>query len=266
MRNGPIALDESFSVIDETDDWIVVNKGAPLIVHPANDLGVEATLLGGVEGLLAYDIANGCRLSIINRLDRETSGIVVIAKNKGTARLMGRAMERRQIQKGYVAFVFGWPEWDEVSVDVPILRAGEIAPSEIWVKQLVHESGRECLTHFCVEGRKLVGGREISKLRVQPRTGRMHQIRVHAAYLGFPLVGDKIYGEKEECYLDFIESGWSEQLEKELILPRHALHSCEMSMVCNEDGDELSWRAPLAGDLESFWGGGTDFHSLNHSI
>ena len=90
-----IAVNENFSVVDEGDGWIVVNKAAPLIVHPANNRDDESTLLGGVEQYLAYEIACGAKLSIINRLDRETSGLVLLATRKSMAREMNRAMERR---------------------------------------------------------------------------------------------------------------------------------------------------------------------------
>ena len=88
----------NFRVIDESADWIVVDKPAPLIVHPANRKP-EPTLLGGLERLLAYEIENGATLGIVTRLDRDTSGLVLVAKNKAAARELGRIFENRQARK-----------------------------------------------------------------------------------------------------------------------------------------------------------------------
>lgn len=247
FHNGVIAVQEKFSVVDEGEGWIMLDKGAPLIVHPANNKGDEPTLLGGVEELLAYEIANGARLSIINRLDRETSGLVLIATNKTVVRELGRSMERREVKKGYDAIVHGWPDWEEKVVDLPILRKGEVVDSRIYVKQIVHEEGKRCVTLMRVEKRVVVSGRKISLLKVSPHTGRMHQIRVHAASIGHPIVGDKIYGGNEEIYLRFIERGMDEQMQQELMIPRHALHASEMSVEIS--GKMCHWSIGMASDL-----------------
>ena len=251
-----IAVNENFSVVDEGDGWILLNKSAPLIVHPANDRGDEATLIGGVEGLLAYEIANGARLSLINRLDRETSGLVMMATNKTVAREMSRAMARREVAKSYDAIVRGWPEWDEKVVRAGILRKGDVEESAIYVKQMVHEEGKYCETAMSVVQRYEVGGVRVSLLKVQPRTGRMHQIRVHAAYTGYALVGDKIYGEGEGCYLKFIETGMDAEIEKKLLLPRHALHASGFGIEVG--GRMREWQIELAPDLAGFLSGGTE--------
>ncbi len=141
-----------FKVIDESPDWIVVDKPAPLIVHPANRKP-EPTLLGGVEMLLSYEMENGACPAIVTRLDRDTSGLVLIAKHTRSARELGMIFERREARKEYLAIVSGWPEADAWHCEMPIVRAGELGPSPIWVKQIVHESGRECSTRFQVERR-----------------------------------------------------------------------------------------------------------------
>ena len=237
-------------MVDESDDWIVVDKSAPLIVHPSNNK-VESTLLCGLKELLAFDLANGAALSLINRLDRETSGLVLVAKNKRAARLFGKAMERRQIHKEYEAIVFGWPEWDNQVDDGPILRKGEVMESPIWLKQIVHPDGKPCRTEFKVLERRVVDGRKITWLHVTPHTGRMHQIRVHAKNLGFPLVGDKIYGADERHYLNFIETGWSAEIQGALLMSRHALHASRMRV----DTDEVSfdWSCGMALDLQQWF-------------
>ncbi len=249
--SGPIKIEVHFQVVDESDDWIVLNKPAPLSVHPTSKK-VEPTLLGGVEQLLSYEIANGARLSIMNRLDRETSGLVLIAKNKSAARMFGRAMERRLIQKEYDALCYGWPEWEEVIESGSILRKGEVTESPIWVKQMVHPNGRPCETRFKVVERKLIDGVKIARLRAFPKTGRMHQIRVHAAEVGHSLVGDKMYGPSEQCYLNYIENQLSEEMERQLMLDRQALHAARMRLEI--DAIEYDWCVDIAGDLQEFFG------------
>lgn len=250
FRKDVIAVQEKFSVVDEGDGWIMINKGAPLIVHPANNRGVEPTLLGGVTELLAYEIANGAKLSIINRLDRETSGLVLMATNKAMARELGRSMERREIEKFYDAVVHGWPEWDKIRIDAPILRQGEVLTSKIYVKQMIHKAGKSCVTSMRVVEKLVISGKKISLLKIMPETGRMHQIRVHVAHCGHPLVGDKIYGGNENHYLNFIEGGIDQSMIKDLLLPRHALHASEMTLMIGDN--KHRFKIDLPDDLKFY--------------
>src|SRR5205807_8871726 len=103
--------------------------------------------------LLAFEIANGGQVSIVNRLDRETSGLVLVAKNAASARSFGLLMQEHRIGKEYLAIVWGWPEWDQISVNSPLARQGEHMPSRIWLKQMVHPAGAEARTNFRVERR-----------------------------------------------------------------------------------------------------------------
>jgi 23S rRNA pseudouridine1911/1915/1917 synthase len=242
----------NFKVIDESDDWIVVDKPAPLIVHPANRKP-EPTLLGGLERLLAYDIATGACLGIVNRLDRETSGLVLVAKTTAAARELGMIFERREAEKEYLAIVAGWPAADGWECDAPIVRAGELGSSGIWVRQAVSAEGKECRTRFRVESRFGRGGKIFSLVRCFPETGRMHQLRVHLAHGGFPIVGDKLYSGDGAEYLEWMDLGWTPELEKRLILPRHALHAACLSVPWS--GEMRRWKADLPTDFEEFMGG-----------
>lgn len=245
-----IANNTRFSVLDETADYIVVSKPAPLKVHPGSLDGVE-TLYDGLKGLLAFELANGGQISIVNRLDRETSGVTLVAKTAAAARRFGMAMMARQFRKTYLAIVHGWPEWDTMLETGAILRRGEVTKSVIYVKQVVHPMGAPCETAFRVlERRRDDDGRRFSMIEAAPHTGRMHQIRVHLAHLGFPIVGDKLYGEDETCYLDFMAGGWTTDLQRRLLLRRQALHSHTLTL---EDESGLSWCAPLPEDLEVYW-------------
>jgi 23S rRNA pseudouridine1911/1915/1917 synthase len=236
-----LAFDPHFIVLDETPDYIVVDKPAPLQAHPSNP-GCAPTLWDGLRDLLAFEIVNGGQVSIINRLDRETSGVTLIAKNAATARLFGLAMQARQFQKTYLAVVLGWPAWEKKHADGPILRKGEVTPSPIWVKQMVHPDGVPCETHFRVIERGGPAHLPLALVEAVPVTGRMHQIRVHLSALGHPVLGDKIYGTDETCYLDFIETGWSVDLAARLHLKRQALHAHRLRLTT--DDFAADWVAP----------------------
>jgi 23S rRNA pseudouridine1911/1915/1917 synthase len=199
--------------------------------------------------LLGYEIYTGGQVSLVNRLDRETSGIVLVAKNARAARAAGMAMQRGEIHKEYLALVFGWPEWEEELVERPIARLGEVESSLVWLERTVHPSGSPAITRFRVERRlSLSQGRRFSVLRAWPQTGRTHQIRVHLASAGFPLLGDKIYARGNRHYLDFINRGWTEQMAAELWLPRHALHSSRLALELG--GRAFDWLVPLPADLD----------------
>ncbi len=251
-RGGPISVLEHFELLYEDDDVAVVNKAAPLLTHPAQ-LENEPSLWQGLQQLYCYDIAIGHGLSLINRLDRETSGIVLVAKHVEAASALGRAMQQRQMKKSYLAIVLGHPRWFAASCHEAILRRADIAESAVRVRQCCHPEGKYCHTDFkrleCYEA-----GREkpaLSLISCQPHTGRMHQIRVHLEHLGYPILGDKIYSTDGRGYLEFIVNGWTEELARELILPRHALHASSLVFPHPRDGEMIRVDCPLPDDMAS---------------
>jgi 23S rRNA pseudouridine1911/1915/1917 synthase len=269
-------VDRDFRIIDETDDYIVVDKPAFLLTHPTKP-DQRTTLWKELRELLAFEIANGGQVSIVNRLDRETSGLVLVAKTSAAARRFGLLMQEHRLHKEYLAIVWGWPDWQTRTVDAPMDRQGKHQPSTIWLKQMIHPKGVIAITEFRVEQRFTRSSRTLplnfaepsppsspsgrgsreaagegaaakfALVRALPKTGRTHQIRVHLASLGHPVVGDKIYGPNEQLYLEFIETGWTPNLERQLLLPRHALHSCKLAI---ENGQE--WNNQLPQDLLRF--------------
>jgi 23S rRNA pseudouridine1911/1915/1917 synthase len=228
----------------------VVEKPPFLEVHPSKPNG-RKTLWDGLRALLAYEIINGGQVSIINRLDRETSGLTLVAKHRDAARSFCREMESRRIAKEYLALVWGWPAEDAFGVEAPILRQGDRQHSRIYLKQMVHPEGARASTEFrvaCRFTRETPDGSRFALVRAFPKTGRMHQIRVHLAHAGYPIVGDKIYGPDEGCYLEFIQTGWTQALASRLLLPRHALHSAALAVPSHG----LAWHSPLPPDLATW--------------
>jgi 23S rRNA pseudouridine1911/1915/1917 synthase len=163
------------------------------------------------------------------------------------------AMEQGRIHKEYLAVVGGWPEREEFSVDAPLRRLGEVEESRVWLKRGVHPEGAAAVTKFRVERRVTVeGGGRRTLVRAWPLTGRTHQIRVHLANAGFPVIGDKLYGDDDRHYLDFIEHGWTDGMQRALGLSRHALHS--QVLAVSLDGENYRWVAPLPDDMRGLLG------------
>src|SRR5881275_1809287 len=238
-----------FRIIDETDDYIVVDKPPFLLAHPTKP-NQRTTLWKELRELLAFEIANGGQVSIVNRLDRETSGLVLVAKTAAVAREFGLLMQRHSLRKEYLAIIWGWPEWEHKLIDAPLDRQSKHQHSVIWLKQMIHVAGAPAQTEFFIERRfrrSSSSGDRFSVIRAIPRTGRTHQIRVHLSSVGHPIVGDKIYGPDEQLYLQFIETGWTPELEQRLLLPRQALHSAKLAIE-----GECEWNSPLPVDLAEF--------------
>jgi 23S rRNA pseudouridine1911/1915/1917 synthase len=260
---GPIpsAKRAAIPVVAEGADWLVVSKPPQLLVHPTRP-GGPVTLLDLVRRLLACELASGGQVSLIHRLDRETSGLMLIAKTAGAARRFSIQMMRGQIHKEYLALVRGWPEWDARMLDAPLLRQGERQTSRIWLKQMIHADGAPARTEFAVLRRfeRLTADdpARFSLVQAVPLTGRMHQIRVHLAHLGHSVVGDKIYGPDEGCYLRFIETGWTPELARALLLNRHALHAHRLGVFVDSSLPSSfilhpsSFSSPLPEDLRAF--------------
>jgi 23S rRNA pseudouridine1911/1915/1917 synthase len=253
---------EEFQIIDETSDLLVINKPPHLLVHPTKP-GGPITLWDQLRELLAFERINGGQVSLIHRLDRETSGLLLVAKHHTAARTYAMALERGAFTKEYQAIVIGWVKEDQKRIDIPLLRKGEVTPSKVWLQRATHPMGASAITDIQVEERwQHPQHGPLSLIRCWPRTGRTHQIRVHLSSIGHPIVGDKIYGPSEEYYLDFIEKGWTPVLEKKLWLPRHALHASAIEVRL--PGKKEHWEIPLYHDLQTFFD--EKLHPLSPSL
>jgi 23S rRNA pseudouridine1911/1915/1917 synthase len=238
-----------FKIIDETDEYIVVDKPPLLLVHPSKPDGT-ATLWAELRHLLAFEIAAGGQISIVNRLDRETSGVVLVAKTTAAAREFGLCMHARRVTKEYQRHCLGLARLGKQNGRRADCPAGQGRTVKIYLKQTIHPRGAEAVTEFEVLRRfrkHTTNGESFSLVKAHPSTGRTHQIRVHLASLGHPIVGDKIYGPDENLYLRFIETGWTDELAGKLLLERHALHA---SRLCIDE--QRDWSSPLPRDLSDW--------------
>ena len=238
---NPAAHNTNVTLLAEGRDYVVVNKPAPLKIHPNAPDG-KPTLWGELCGLLAYEIANGGQVSIVNRLDRETSGVVVLAKDAAMASRLQTAMMERKAGKGYLAVLTG-ELTGKVTVDQPL---GDDLASPVFIKSAVVTGGQAAVTHFT----PLAVAKGFTAVRVVTETGRKHQIRAHAQWLGHSLVGDKIYGPDARHYIDFITKGWTAEMAEKLLLPRQALHCAEIDL--RVVGAPEVFRAELAPDIRTF--------------
>lgn len=226
-------------ILFEDSDLLVVNKPGHLVCHSASRPG-QSSLADWVR---QHGVATP---RFVHRLDRETSGVVLVAKNERAARLLGKQILRRQIQREYLAICWGRFDQARGVVDKPI---GLTRDDPVYTKRVVDEiGGKPALTEFEVQ-QELA---EFTLVRLRPRTGRAHQLRVHMAWLGHPIVGDKVYGPDQRWYLEFIRHGVTEEMLRELLLPRHALHAMSVSARHPGTQQPMTWQAELPEDMRRF--------------
>jgi 23S rRNA pseudouridine1911/1915/1917 synthase len=232
-------LEKLFEIIHEDAELLVINKAAGLVCHPSKN-GEMSSLIGRVRLYLGAD----ARPHLVNRLDRETSGVTIVGKTDDAARELRQLWEKRHVQKEYIAIVHGHVREESRLIDAPL---GKDEASRVAIKDRVRRDGLPSQTEFQVvkRFRRTVSeaaqtdfsseapapetGAPFTLLRVCPRTGRKHQIRIHLAHIGHAIVGDKMYGGDEDLYLALVEDRLTVEQKARLIFPHHALHAGAVS-------------------------------------
>ena len=225
-------------ILFEDERLFVLNKPGDIVCHPSKD-GPWSSLVGAAREYLGLPTVH-----LIFRLDRETSGVVVLAKDAATGRSLQMAAQEHRYRKIYHAILTGELA-AETMVDQPL---GPDFSGPVSVKSCVVPAGQgqKAITRYM----PLASRTGFTLVRVEPETGRKHQIRAHAQWLGHSLVGDKIYGPDQLLFLEFIETGWTPALAEKLLLPRQALHCTEIDLTLARETH--IFRAPLPADLREF--------------
>jgi len=234
-----------FQILFEDPELLVVNKPAGLVCHPTK-AGENSSLIGRLRRYLQQEhrMKAEARPHLINRLDRETSGVVIAALNRQAAGELGHLWESRAVQKEYLAIVHGAVPESHGIIDAPL---GKDDRSRVAIKDCVRPDGAPARTEYWVEqcfrpsSPTTSGCAAFTLLRIAPHTGRKHQIRIHLAHLCHPIVGDKLYGGDEDLYLALVENRLTEEQRHRLILPHHALHASQVRFDWR--GRELLFRA-----------------------
>ncbi len=223
----------------EDEHLLVVNKAAGMVVHPApghrtgtlvNALLHHVQDLSGIGGTL--------RPGIVHRLDRDTSGLLVVAKEDSAHRGLSEALKRREVRRLYIAASWGHLAQSHMQVDAPIGRDPRVRQ-----RMAVVDGGRRAVTNLRVRER----WRAAELLDVGLSTGRTHQIRVHLAHLGHPVIGDQTYGAGWERGMGGGNRGWARELAK--MAERQFLHAAKLGFRHPATGEELRFSAPLPADL-----------------
>jgi len=244
-RNEP-AVATDIGVLWEDEHLLVVNKPAPLPVH-SDGVFITNTLIN-----IMRQRTHNPALNLGHRLDRETSGVLALAKTKTvTAKLMA-AFDDDSLEKWYMAVVRGKAGFTEQLVRGGM---GHDPASKLDLRQKLYPQGtadtKESATRFVVK--QVL--KDFTLLACQPLSGRTNQIRVHLESLGLPLAGDKLYGRTDDFYLDFVKhvkAGGGQDFEGKVEHPRHLLHAWKLGLRHPMTGERMLWEAPMPDDMRIF--------------
>ena len=233
VRDEPEAVEPEnipLNVLYEDDDLAVIDKPAGMIVHPG-ELNETGTLVSAAMARwpqIATMNVEEKRAGIVHRLDKDTSGLIVIAKHDTARRILSDQFQERSVEKVYLALLEKRPETTTGRIDAPIARD----PNQR-KRMAVVRGGKPAVSEFTVIEDDFIGDQALVKIRLL--TGRTHQIRVHMAFIGCPIVGDQVYGYRKQ----------------RIGLKRQFLHAAELSFDQPSTGERLHFEAPLPTGLQN---------------
>jgi len=248
LRHPPLrAIPEEIplDIVYEDDDLAVINKPAGMMVHAGAGATEDERNRGTLVNALLHrfgqlsEVGGELRPGIVHRLDKATSGLLVVAKNDESHRKLAAQFAHRQVKKTYIALVHGWMKQDRGTISSSISR-DRVRRTRMTTRR---SGGREAITHYVVQKRIDSKYGKFSLLELQIDTGRTHQIRVHLASMGHPIVGDTLYGAPREIRAKN-SSGTS--------LQRNFLHAAKLELQHPRTGESQSFSCPLPEELREF--------------
>jgi 23S rRNA pseudouridine1911/1915/1917 synthase len=241
--------DIPLDIVYEDDDLAIVNKPAGMMVHAGAGATEDERNRGTLVNALLHrfgqlsDVGGELRPGIVHRLDKETSGLIVVAKNDEAHRKLAAQFAKRQVKKTYIALVHGWVKADQATINQSISR-NSVRRVRMTTRRT---GGREAITHYRVRQRIDGGFGKFTLLEVKIDTGRTHQIRVHFSSLGHAVVGDTTYGAPAQVK-------GSSKVSAAVSLARNFLHAGALELQHPRTGERLAFTQGLPGELERFLG------------
>jgi 23S rRNA pseudouridine1911/1915/1917 synthase len=238
-------------IVYEDDDLAIINKAAGMMVHAGAGATEDERNRGTLVNALLHHfstlsaVGGEMRPGIVHRLDKETSGLIVVAKNDEAHRKLAEQFARRQVKKTYVALVHGWPKKDHGTISASISR-DRVRRIRMTTRG---SGGREAVSHYTVVRHLDTVFGKFSLVAVKIDTGRTHQIRVHMASLGHPVVGDALYGAPREMRA---RGGRATDEGAAISLPRNFLHAAQLELAHPRTAQPIAVQSPLPAELEAF--------------
>ena len=246
-----IAEDIPLDIVYEDDDLAIINKPAGMMMHAGAGATDDQRNLGTLVNALLHHFATlsavggETRPGIVHRLDKETSGLIIVAKNDDAHRKLAAQFAKREVKKTYLALVHGWPKKDRATISASISRD----PVRRVRMTTRGSGGREAVSHYTVVRRFESDFGKFTLVEVKIDTGRTHQIRVHMASLGHPIVGDALYGAPREMRA---RRGRATDEGAALSLSRNFLHAAQLELIHPRTGEKVALKSPLAPELQAF--------------
>ncbi len=235
----------------EDDDLAIINKAAGMMVHAGAGATEDQRNRGTLVNALLHHFAalsavgGEMRPGIVHRLDKETSGLIVVAKNDEAHRKLAAQFAKREVKKTYIALVHGWPKKDRGTISASISRD----PVRRIRMTTRGSGGREAISHYSIVRRLDTAFGKFALVEVKIDTGRTHQIRVHMASLGHAVVGDVLYGAPREMRA---RRGRATDEGGAISLPRNFLHAAQLELTHPRTGERIALKSPLPPELQAF--------------
>ena len=242
---GPEPEDIPIDILYEDDHLAVINKPADMVVHPS-----KGHWNGTLPSALRYHfsqlstVGGDTRPGIVHRLDRDTTGVIVTAKNDAAHQCLAEQFEKRSVEKEYVAIASGRPDHDRDLINEPIGPH----PNQR-AKMAIRKEGRQ-VRQAQTFYELIKSYQKFSLLRLKPRTGRTHQIRVHLAHIQCPVLCDRLYSGAKEIHQSSLTGVESAPNTEEVVLGRQALPAENLTLDHPETGERMTFSAPLPKDME----------------